>query len=1189
MARLEELKPNVRVRNLVSGQAATVKTVEWLGENTVEVIAVDDAGGILHPMLSREDESRLELVDATSGEFPCDADPEHFRLAAEALRIRLAYLFDPLLAVNSSDVQPLPHQISAVYEEMLTRQPLRYLLADDPGAGKTIMAGLFIKELILRGDIERCLIVVPGNLCEQWQDELHDKFQLNFEIMTNDKLRAAVTGNWLGENDLVIARLDKLSRDEELRPKLKAVEWDLIVFDEAHKLSASYFGNKVNYTKRFELGSDLSPTTRHLLLMTATPHNGKEADFQLFLSLLDADRFEGKPREGAHRSDVTDLMRRLLKEQLVRFDGTPLFPARHAYTVRYELSELELRLYEEVTTYVREGFNRAEAIADERRRGNIGFALTILQRRLASSPAAILHSLVRRRERLEKRQEELETPAGKQNTLGSAHSLSAYGAWLSEAELEDLEDAPEDEIEQAEETVLSSASTAETIEELKAEIASLRHLEELARQVVRAGEDKKWQELSELLQQHELMFDETGARRKLVIFTEHKDTLHYLAEKIRTLLGDDESLVTISGSTGRETRKDLEARFKQDASTRILVATDAAGEGINLQRANLMVNYDLPWNPNRLEQRFGRIHRIGQTEVCHLWNLVAQDTREGQVFDRLLEKLGVESEALGGRVFDVLGTVFEGTSLRDLLIRAVRNAKDSRDEAMEEVFGDIDARLDREHLEQLLEERALAFSSLDSATVREMRDRMERARLMRLQPHFIAAFFKGAFEHLGGSMRRRERRRYEIRHVPHALRRQDRQEGLRVPVLQRYERVTFHPESIEGPTGREADLITPGHPLLSTVLDVVLERYRALLREGTVFVNRAELGATTPYALMMLRHSITEARTDRAGRRVTAGERMVMVRVYPDGQVSSEGPAPWHELDLPTPEEREHVASYLEENWLQSGLERKAVVHAAEHIVPEHLEEVRTRREAQVEKAIREVRARLSHEIAHWDKRAQELRAKEREGKVSRDINAENAARKRDQLQERLNRRLTELEHQRRLTSEVPVVLGMAFVVPEALLQEARGQSQEEPDAEGAESSFSTDPAARVRVERIAMDAVMRAEKRLGNQPMDVSSENRGYDIESRIGGGKPDQDSLRFIEVKGRVGWGEEIAITSNEMRYALNEPDRFILAIVIVDPDESVDGPYYLKRPFDNEPNWGQTETKFAVNALLKRAEAV
>src|SRR5688572_26369848 len=360
-------------------------------------------------ILYRHDQPRLEVIEL-GRPWSFDGDGALFRLVSEAQRIRLAHLFDPVLAVHTSDVAPLPHQITAVYEHMLQRQPLRFLLADDPGAGKTIMAGLLIKELIARGDLHRCLVVCPGSLAEQWQDELYRRFNLPFEILTNDKLEAARTGNWFLETNLVIARLDKLSRDEDVQAKVAAPDgrWDLIVCDEAHKMSATFFGGEIKYTKRYKLGQMLSGLTRHFLLLTATPHNGKEEDFQLFMALLDGDRFEGRYRDGAHVSDVSDLMRRMVKENLLKFDATPLFPERIAYTVPFKLSDLEAQLYKAVTEYVREEFNRVEALANDKRAGTVGFALTILQRRLASSPEAIYQSLRRRRERLESRLRELE-------------------------------------------------------------------------------------------------------------------------------------------------------------------------------------------------------------------------------------------------------------------------------------------------------------------------------------------------------------------------------------------------------------------------------------------------------------------------------------------------------------------------------------------------------------------------------------------------------------------------------------------------------------------------------------------------------------------------------------------------------------------------------------------------------------
>lgn len=751
MAQLEEIVRGASVRGLLPDGLVQIIDVKWIGTIAIEVTYKDAAGRLGNELIYRDKEPNLEVIQHGQP-WSFDADGADFRLVSEAQRIHLAYLFDPLLAVHTSLVEPLPHQITAVYGEMINRQPLRFLLADDPGAGKTIMAGLLIKELMIRGDLDRCLIVCPGNLVEQWQDELDRKFHLPFEIMTNDKIEAARTGNWFLETPYAICRLDKLSRDEETQEKLKATDWDLVVCDEAHKMSATFFGNEVKYTKRHHLGQLLSRISRHFLLLTATPHNGKDEDFQLFMSLIDPDRFEGRFRNGVHATDVSDLMRRMVKEDLLKFDGTPLFPERLAYTVNYNLSDLEADLYRQVTDYVREEFNRAESLQNDGRKGTVGFALTVLQRRLASSPEAIYQSLRRRRERLEKRlREEQIRSDGPMNPSEFVQKLPIY----TSDDADEMEEFPDDELEEVQEQVVDQATAAQTMAQLQAEIEILRGLEQAAWRLRQARTDKKWDELSKLLQDNQEMFNKHGQRRKLIIFTEHRDTLNYLWDRIRSSIAHPDAIVAIHGGLGRDVRKDAEHRFNQDKSVQILVATDAAGEGINLQRAHLMVNYDLPWNPNRLEQRFGRIHRIGQTEVCHLWNLVSRETREGDVYFRLLEKINQERAALGGKVFDVLGQLkFDDKPLRDLLLEAIRYG--DLPEVRARLHQAVEKTLDREHIQQLWEEHALARDSMDAASVRKIREDMERAEARRLQPHFIASFFVEAFRKLGGTIRERE-------------------------------------------------------------------------------------------------------------------------------------------------------------------------------------------------------------------------------------------------------------------------------------------------------------------------------------------------------------------------------------------------------------------------------------------------
>ena len=823
MIRLEDLQPNAAVRGLLPDSQVTVVSVQWFGSEALELTYKTPTGRVANELLYRSDEARLDLVEQ-GRPWSFDGDGALFRLVSEAHRIRLAHLFDPVLAVHTSLVDPLPHQITAVYEAMLPRQPLRFLLADDPGAGKTIMAGLLIKELIARGDLHRCLIVCPGSLAEQWQDELYRRFHLPFEILTNDKLEAARTGNWFLETNLIIARLDKLSRNEEVQHKLQAPDcrWDLVVCDEAHKMSATIFAGEMKYTKRYRLGQLLSSLTRHFLLMTATPHNGKETDFQLFMALLDGDRFEGRFRDGVHVVDVSDLMRRMVKENLLKFDGTPLFPERIAYTAPYKLSVAEAQLYKAVTDYVREEFNRAEALENDKRAGTVGFALTILQRRLASSPEAIYQSLRRRGERLESRLRELEVLdrgekafhrqdfQGSQDFALGKQKSNPVQVILDAEDVEDLEDAPDSELQAAEEEILDQATAARSIVELKAEIETLKKLESLALGVLRSGTDTKWCELASLLSEifiSAAICDQAsessvpyGAgpippptpspQQKLVLFTEHRDTLNYLETRISTLLGRKQAVVTIHGGMGREERMKVQEAFKHDPEVQVLLATDAAGEGINLQRAHLMVNYDLPWNPNRLEQRFGRIHRIGQTEVCHLWNLVAEETREGDVYRKLLEKLEQARQSLGGQVFDVLGKLqFEGKPLRDLLIEAIRYG--DQPEVRARLTTVLEHALDRDQLRELLEDRALAVEAMDASRVRRIREDMERAEARRLQPHYIESFFLEAFRRLGGSARQREPRRYEVTHVPALIRHRDRLIGTGEPVLARYERIAF--------------------------------------------------------------------------------------------------------------------------------------------------------------------------------------------------------------------------------------------------------------------------------------------------------------------------------------------------------------------------------------------------------------
>jgi SNF2 family DNA or RNA helicase len=1189
MSKLENLTPNAAVRGILPGSLVTVVTVQWFGSEALELTYKTPEGKVANELLYRHDESRIEVVE-NGRPWSFDGDGALFRLVSEAHRIRLAHLFDPVLAVHTSVVEPLPHQITAVYEEMLPRQPLRFLLADDPGAGKTIMAGLLIKELIARGDLQRCLVVCPGSLAEQWQDELYRRFHLPFEILTNDKLEAARTGNWFLETNLVIARLDKLSRNEDVQEKLKAPDcrWDLVVCDEAHKLSATFFGGDIKYTKRYKLGQLLSTLTRHFLLMTATPHNGKEEDFQLFMSLLDGDRFEGRFRDGVHTADVSDLMRRMVKESLLKFDATPLFPERIAYTVPYKLSDAEARLYKAVTDYVRDEFNRAESLQNDKRAGTVGFALTILQRRLASSPEAIYQSLRRRRERLEGRLREMEL----------LHRAAAIPTAVKEAptldaeDVEDLEDAPDNEIEAAEEEILDQATAARTIAELKAEIETLNRLEALAHVMRRGGEDKKWRELAGLfgeiftpaaLDQNagaESQEENTRApdkrlpdpspHQKLVIFTEHRDTLHYLKQKITTLLGREEAVVAIHGGMGREDRMKAQEAFRHDPAVQVLVATDAAGEGINLQRAHLMVNYDLPWNPNRIEQRFGRIHRIGQTEVCYLWNLVADETREGEVYRTLLDKIEQAREALGGQVFDVLGKVqFDGKPLKELLIEAIRYGE--QPDVRERLTKVVENAFDRGQLQDLIEERALAHDAMDASRVFRIREEMERAEARRLQPHYIESFFLEAFRRLGGAVKQREPRRYEVTHVPATVRNRDRQIGIGEPALPRYERIAFE-KSLVSPQGQPlAAFVCPGHPLLDATIDLTLERHRDLLRRGSVLVDERDAG-TAPRTMFYLEHAIQDASVTRFGERRVVSKRMLYVELGADGQTRHLHYAPY--LDYrPLAEGEPDVETLLarpECAWINRELEAVAQGYAIAHVVPEHLEEVRSRKLELIAKTEAAVKDRLTKEISYWDHRAEHLKLQEQAGRSNARLNSNEARKRADLLQVRLEKRMEELAMERQISPLPPVVMGGLLVIPAGLISQMAGRPLPAPSVD------TQAVAARAR------EIVMDVERRLGFIPKDRESERLGYDIESAV----PGTGKLRFIEVKGRASGAETITVTRNEILYSLNKPHDFILALVEFFPDGE-HNVRYVRRPFRREPDFGAASVNYDFGELLTRAE--
>lgn len=1106
---LEELKPGLRIDGLIPAQVITVIFAQWHGTDALELTYKTNDGALGQQVVFRRDQDNLTVAQTGSRAF--DANATDFKMVAEAQRIALAGLFDPMLAVATSDVRPLPHQIRAVYGELLPRTPLRFLLADDPGAGKTIMAGLYIKELLLRDDVRQCLIVAPGGLVEQWQDELFFKFGLRFDLLTNQLIDANVNLNVFETNPLLIARMDQLSRNEELQAQLKETEWDLIIVDEAHRMGAHYFGGKLEKTKRFLLGEMLGRITRHLLLMTATPHCGKEEDFQLFLTLLDRDRFEGKNTKTANTDGV---MRRMVKEDLLTFEGKKLFPERRAETVPYELTELEYSLYAQVTDYVREGMNRADRVGGKRK-NTVGFALTVLQRRLASSPEAIYRSLVRRTERLERKKLEIlnGTYTDKEPTI--------------DFEGLDADDYNSEQIEELEEELLDAATAAQTVEELDAEILELAELTTVAKQVRDSGTDRKWTELSRILQDEALTTDASGWPRKLIIFTEHRDTLDYLAGRIRTLIGKPNAVQAIHGGVRRKERRMITEEFTKNRDCQILLATDAAGEGLNLQAAHLMVNYDLPWNPNRIEQRFGRIHRIGQEQVCRLWNLVASNTREGAVFERLLEKIEEQRKAYGGKVFDVLGEAFADTPLRELLLDAIRYGE--RDDVKAKMHEVIDHKV-ADGLKELLNERALTSEHLADADLAKLRAAMDEARARRLQPHYIELAFKAAFTRLGGRIAKRERGRYEIANVPAQIRATKYQ-----PIATRYDRVSFDLEHVHSEELARADLLAPGHPLHDAVMDEAIRHFGGALNSGTVLVSAT---LEDPHLLV----GVVEEVTDATGAAVS--RRFGYAYVDSLGTVTPAGPAPY--LDCVAAPDIPSVAAARRSPWLADA-EDRATSWIITTQLPEYLAEVQPRRAAELVKSRELVVKRLEGERDRLLLDGAVAAEKEHAGEKPKE-SAESLNRKAVELDARLRKRLELLDKQALMSTKPPRIMTAALVLPVSLVD---GELPASAPIHAKETK---------EVERRGVDLVMATERTLGRTPVEQSFNNKGFDILSSDAGG----DSYR-IEVKARLDGAADFFVTHNEVMVGKNAAPRYRLAMVKVDPrGPDHDDVRYLDNPF-------------------------
>lgn len=1019
-----------------------------------------------HEVLLDKDQISQLKVFPTQELF--DGDPNRFRLGIEAHRLALAYEYDPYFSLSIARVDPVPHQLEAVYDFILPLPRIRFLLADDAGAGKTIMAGLLLKELKIRGLVQRTLIIVPANLSFQWQRELQDKFRERFDILRGVDLRSAYGTNPWQEKSQIITSMDWAKRDE-VKESLRRITWHLIIVDEAHKMSAS---DEEHKSDRYMLGEEiLSQKTDHLLLLTATPHKGDPENFCLFLRLLDKDVYgDVKSLEDAMRRNYAPFYLRRVKEALVKFPDPEtgvvekIFTKREVRTARFDLDGEEYAFYDSLTRYVQDQSIRAAA--DETPRGRaLGFTMAMLQRRFASSTYAVRRSLERRKERLEKRLSKPEPPQV-----------------FDEKKLEDLDELPDDEAARLLDEV-EVASLSEDRDSIRQEIGEISKLIGQALVLEKREIESKLKKLHEVITDQNIFGD---PKTKLLIFTEHKETLDYLVRKLREW---GLKVTQIHGgmrSGDRDTsgtRLYAEREFREEAQ--VLVATEAAGEGINLEFCWLMINYDIPWNPMRLEQRMGRIHRYGQEHDCLVFNFVAGNTREGQVLDRLLDRLKEIRNELGtDQVFDVVGMVFPANQL-ERMIRDLYTGRTTLQALLDRVVKEVD--IDRFN--------RIFHSTLEGLAKKEINlgaiiGKSAEARERRLVPEVVQQFFLQAAPLVGLHPTIGKNGTFRIGKIPRILYPvADRLESRFGRLGREYKWVVFDKKLLtEDPT---VEWVTPGHPLFEAVREESCEVVQDDLRKGSVFYN---LHREDPYRLDVYAASIKD------GRGRTLHRRLFVVETSLDGNLHIRQPTVFLDLN-PAPFGMVPPSP-------GTPLPDQAIVELAlvEKALKPFLAEVSGERTKELETISRHLEISLKTLIDRQNVQLAGLVERQRRGDDVA-LAVGEAEKRLDELNDRLEGRHSELERERQLTIGDITHIGRAWVLSH-------------PEREGYASMVRDE-----EIEGIAMERAMTYEREHGWIPEDVSRENRGFDILSK----QPEIGSVRFIEVKGRAAVGE-IAMTKNE-----------------------------------------------------------
>jgi superfamily II DNA or RNA helicase len=1092
----EQLKPNVIVQGPLFPEPVEVLSVVPMGGGVVKLVGRGVHTNQVHqPILNAEQLAKLE---ASPEKQPFDGDPLRFRLGIEALRLGLAYEYDPYFSLSIARVDPLPHQLEAVYDYFLKLPRIRFLLADDPGAGKTIMAGLLLKELKIRGLVKRTLIVTPANLTFQWQREMKDKFREDFEVIRGDVLRANYGQNPWQERNQVVTSISWVSRVPDAKESLLRSHWDLIIVDEAHKMSAYSDDHK---TLAYRLGEELSQLTDHFLLMTATPHKGDPQNFCLFLGLLDRDVYgDVKSLEEAMRRNSAPFYLRRTKEALVTFPHPEtgqvhkLFTKREVQTVEFRIDADEWDFYDALTHYVEDQSIKAEGDSSARGRA-LSFTMAMLQRRFASSVYAVRRSLERMRD---KRQKILENPEAYRQEQ------------IAKQVPDDFDELPDDEQQQLMfdlEGVVASIDPAS----LREEIGELTRLIEQARLLEKREVESKLVKLREVIREQGVFSD---PKMKLLLFTEHKDTLDYLVGKLREwglTVTQIHGGLKIGDRDTPGTRIYAEREFRESAQ--VLVATEAAGEGINLQFCWFMINYDMPWNPVRLEQRMGRIHRYGQEHDCLILNFCAVNTREGRVLQKLMERLAEIRRELGtDQVFDVVGAVFPA-NLLERMFRDLYARRTDVPNIEARIVHDIDADRFRSITESTLEglaKRDLNLSALVGKSV--------EARERRLVPEVVEDFFVQAGPMAG--MPPRETRTgshlYRLGRVPRPLQLIGERLEPRFGKLGReYREVVFDKALL--PQNPTSEWITPGHPLFEAVREDISEQVRSDLQRGTVFYD---LHTGEPYRLEAFSAAI------RDGRGHCLHQRLFITQTSGDGSIAVKQPTVFLELALaPKGTGAPEGDGFPDRAAVEQFLYSRTLDPFKEEIAGERVRETETIRQ-HIAISLHSIIDRVQCQFA-------ELFAQKEAGSTEAGIEGrlKQFEDRLDDLNSRLESRMAELERERECAVSDLEHLGTAWVLPHP-----------------ERTSPGIAPMVRdEEIERIAVQAVIAYEEARGRDVESVESENRGFDLISR----KPHADDpktaidVRFIEVKGRAGVGE-VALSSNEYKTAERMKGDFWLYVV-------------------------------------------